>query len=411
MSQQIQEIDINDLVLWTENPRDPIEPDASDQDIAEKAWADEEEKWNLMKLSKEMLSHYDLSELPTVVYHGNKPVIYDGNRRMILAKLKHDCVELTGFDKSKLPSIPKKIPCNVCSKEIAILNVFRKHGDSGSWTPLDRDIFMHKFLLKPKSTFLKLEEATGLISSNPHLNKGFVKTDIFTTEKLKELGFDFDDLDLVSKHTEKESLEILSDISRKVATKVIDTRKMRGQVLEVLEKENRQIINKNSKNIFQKISVVQPVIPQVTISVKKQTPRTKKKAPEFFDGLLYLVKGPVSDLYRDISDLYQHYIKYQNDFSQYFPSLLRMSLRLLVEGAASDVNLPSGKYIQKYFTDAKANLSPDSKTTLYSKNVKEETLLNLLHIGAHNYTAANDLEQTIAMSIIIGKILEISHGR
>jgi hypothetical protein len=270
---------------------------------------------------------------------------------------------------------------------------------------------MHKFLLKPKSTFLKLEEATGLISSNPHLNKGFVKTDIFTTEKLKELGFDFDDLDLVSKHTEKESLEILSDISRKVATKVIDTRKMRGQVLEVLEKENRQIINKNSKNIFQKISVVQPVIPQVTISVKKQTPRTKKKAPEFFDGLLYLVKGPVSDLYRDISDLYQHYIKYQNDFSQYFPSLLRMSLRLLVEGAASDVNLPSGKYIQKYFTDAKANLSPDSKTTLYSKNVKEETLLNLLHIGAHNYTAANDLEQTIAMSIIIGKILEISHGR
>jgi hypothetical protein len=208
------------LALWTENPRDPIDVNATDQDIADKAWKDEHEKWNLLKLAKDMLSHYDLSELPTVVYHGDKPVIYDGNRRMILAKLKHDCVKLDGFDKSKLPSIPRKIPCNVCSKDIAVQNVFRKHGDSGSWSPLDRDLFIHKFMGEAKSVFLKLDEATGLISSNPHLNQGFVKKEIFTNEKLKELGFNFDDHDFKSKYNEQESISILTDISRKVATSI-----------------------------------------------------------------------------------------------------------------------------------------------------------------------------------------------
>jgi len=411
MSQQIQEIEINDLVLWTENPRDPIDSDATDQDIADRAWKDEQEKWTLMKLAKEMLSHYDLSELPTIVYHGKKPVVYDGNRRMILAKLKHDCINLDGFDKSKLPTIPKNIPCNVCSKEIAVQNVFRKHGGSGTWSPLDRDLFINKFMDEPKSTFLKLDEATGLISSNPHLNKGFVRDEIFTNEKLKELGFDFEDNDFKSKYNEKESLAILNDISRKVASKIIDTRKNRGKVLEILEKENRQLITNNSKKPLVKLAVSQQTEPPSTPSAKRQTPRTKKKSPELFDGVLYLKTGQVSDLYRDISDLYLHYMKYKDDFSQYFPSLIRMSMRLLAEAAASDQKTTLGQYLKTDFKTAKSKLDNDTKTTLSTQNVSETSIEQLLHIGAHNYTAANNLEQTIAVSIILGKILEITHGR
>ncbi len=411
MSQQIQEIDINDLVLWTENPRDPIDSEATDQDIADKAWKNEQEKWNLTKLAKEMLSHYDLSELPTVVYHEKKPIVYDGNRRMILAKLKHDCIKLDGFDKSKLPTIPKKIPCNVCSKEIAVQNVFRKHGSSGTWSPLDRDLFISKFMGEPKSIFLKLDEATGLISSNPHLNKVFVRDEIFTIEKLKELGFDFEDNDFKSKYNEKESLSILNDISKKVALKTIDTRKNRGKVLEILEKENRQLITKNSKAPLKKLSLAHTTIAPSLISRKRQAPRTKKKTPELFDGVLYLKTGQVSDLYRDISDLYQHYLKYKDDFSQYFPSLIRMSMRLLAEAAASDLKSTLGQYLKTHFKTAKTKLDTDTKTTLSTQNVRESSIEQLLHIGAHNYTAANNLEQTIAVSIILGKILEISHGR
>lgn len=411
MSQQILEIDINDLVLWTENPRDPIAPEATDQDIADKAWKDEKEKWNLIKLAKEMLSHYDLSELPTIVYYGEKPIVYDGNRRMILAKLKHDCIKLDGFDKSKLPTIPKKIPCNVCSKEIAVLNVFRKHGSSGTWSPLDRDLFINKFMGEPKSTFLKLDEATGLISSNPHLNKGFVRDEIFTNEKLKELGFDFEDNDFISKYNEKESLSILNDISRKIALKTIDTRKNRGNVLGVLDKENRQLITKNSKNPLTKLTVSHTTVVPTATTTKRQAPRTKKKTSELFDGILYLKAGQVSDLYRDISDLYQHYLKYKNDFSQYLPSLIRMSMRLLAEAAASDQTLTLNQYLKTHFKTAKSKLDTDTKTTLSTQNVSESNIEQLLHIGAHNYTAANNLEQTIAVSIILGKILEISHGR
>lgn len=411
MSQQIKEIDINELVLWSENPRDPIDSSVSDQEIADRAWKDVGEKWNLQKLAKDMRTHYDLSELPTVVYLDDKPVVYDGNRRMILAKLKHDCVILDGFDKSKLPSMPRKIPCNVCSKQIAVQNVFRKHGDSGSWSPLDRDLFIHKFMGEPKSIFLKLDEETGLISANPHLNKVFVKNEIFTNEKLKELGFEFAGQELRSKFSKQEAQSILNDISSKVFTKVIDTRKNRGKVFEILDKENRQLITENSGKPLTKVGLIPSPVPAVTQPTKRQAPRTKKRSPEIFDGMLYLKGGQVSDLYRDISDLYQHYMKYKDDFSQYFPSLLRMSMRLLAEAAATDLKISLDVYLKSNFKKAKGTLDSDTKTTLSTQNVTESTIVQLLHVGAHNYSAANNLEQTLAVSIILGKILELSHGK
>jgi hypothetical protein len=410
MSQKIQTIDIADLVLWTENPRDPVDPKAKDQDIANRAWADEHEKWNLLKLAKEMKTHYDLSELPTVVMHGKKPVVYDGNRRMILAKLKHDCVRLEGFDKFKLPEIPKKIPCNVCSEDIGIENVFRKHGDSGSWSPLDRDLFTSKFMQEEKSIFLKLDEATGIISANPQLNKVYVKNEIFTSEKLKELGFEFNDDEFLSKHSKTDSDSILKDISCKIAKKNITTRQNRGKVIEILDKKNRDIIDKDNGNSLKKINLLVGNVQSIQ-PLKRQAARTKKKHAELFNGILYLKAGQVSDLYRDIVDLHTYYQVNKDRFSQYFPSLIRMSLRLLSEAAAADLKKSLDDFIKSNFKAAKSKLDIDSKTTLSTQNVSEGTIIQLLHIGAHNYQAANNLDQTVAVSIILGEILNITHGR
>ncbi|MBI1224384.1 MAG: hypothetical protein GC192_04025 [Bacteroidetes bacterium] len=412
MSQQIVEIDIEKLVLWTENPRDPIDSNADDQAITNKAWQNAEEKWNLLKLAKEMRSHYDLSELPTVVMQNDKPIVYDGNRRMILAKLKHGCVSLEGFDIAVLPEIPKTIPCNVCSKKIAIENVFRKHGDSGSWSPLDRDIFVFKFMGESKSLFLKLDEATGIISSNPHLNKGFVKKEIFNNEKLKDIGLDFKGDKLYSKHTKNETKAILEDISNKVAQKIITTRESRGNVIGVLDKENRVIIENNinnqPKNLHFKTTGI--IIPKE--ETKKRTSRTKKNASVLFNGDLYLKPGTVSDLYRDIVDLYEYYLQNKSYLSQYFPRLIRMALRLLVETASNDSRSSSmEKYVENNFAKAKKELDVDNKTTLSTQNVTESTLVQLLHIGAHNYSATSNIEQTIAISIILGKMLTITHGK
>lgn len=67
MRQEILNIKLEDLVLWTENPRDPITPDSNDQDVANKALQDKDNKWNLSKLVAEMGDFYDFSEIPTVI--------------------------------------------------------------------------------------------------------------------------------------------------------------------------------------------------------------------------------------------------------------------------------------------------------------------------------------------------------
>lgn len=411
MDQEVIYIDIKELILWTENPRDPIDENATDQDIVDRALDDNLSKWTLSKLAKEMGNYYDFSELPTVVYHGKKPVVYDGNRRIILGKIKHGLVKTPNEEDIELPDFPEKIPCNVCTEKIALNNVYRKHIDSGSWLPLERDIFLYKFLGKEKSTFLILEENTGIISAKPKLNQRFVKDEIFKEEILNSMGFSIQNGILFSVHNEQEDLSILSDISGKIERKVITTRKNRGKVIEVLDPSSQQIIdkNKNKKSNRSKINFNKP---KGDIKKPRLSRRTPKKKEEFFGGPLYLRIGEVSNLYRDIVDLYSFYIANKNTLSQTFPGLIRMSLRLLCETAANDnKNKKLEKYLEFYFSDAKKGLNQDVKTTLANQNVTEKSIVQLLHTGAHNYQSSNNMDQTIALSIIIGEILTLTHGR
>lgn len=410
MNQKVEYLKLKDLVLWTENPRDPIDDKAKDQDIVNKAINDKHAKWSLKKLAKEMGDYYDLSELPTVVYHGKKPVVYDGNRRIILGKIKHKFVKVDNdYKTDDLPDIPLEIPCNICSKEIAFQNVYRKHGDSGSWSPLDRDIFLHRFMKQSKSTFLKIEDATGLISANPHMNQGYVKKEILNNEKLNEIGLDLSGEELLSKHNKTQTKKILADLSNKVKDKLITTRKNRGKVYEVLDKENRDTITTNEQN---KLKASAPKFNATkSKTTPKQTPRSKKYVPEIFGGKLYLKAGEPSDIYRDIADLYKIYLDKKHILSPSFPSLIRMSLRLLSESAAKDKGKKIDDYVNTYFTNAKKKLSQDQKTTLSTQNVKKDTLVQLLHVGAHNYSASKNIDQSIAVSIILGAMLNISHGK
>lgn len=65
--QQVEYIPLDDLVLWTENPRDPLDGDYTNDDVIRRATDGRNEKqWQLSKLSKEMGDRFDLSELPTV---------------------------------------------------------------------------------------------------------------------------------------------------------------------------------------------------------------------------------------------------------------------------------------------------------------------------------------------------------
>ena len=219
LKQEIRQIKVKDLHLWSENPRDPVDIKSTYVDIIRRAIDENSDEWNLDKIIKEMGTHYDFSEIPTVVFIEEKPIVFDGNRRIAVLKYLQNrelYSSLTG--KLFLGDGPKElrelldIPCNVCDKNTALTNIERKHVNNGSWGTLQREYFLHQHRGRPKSFFLILEEQTGLISNNPSLNQGFVKDEILTDKNLKEIGFSIQGEELVSNYKDEQQIK---DILRK----------------------------------------------------------------------------------------------------------------------------------------------------------------------------------------------------
>lgn len=415
-SQKIEYINVKDLVLWTENPRDPISSEADNQDIVNRALSARKEKWALATLAKEMGAHFDFSELPTVVYKDGKPIVYDGNRRVILAKIVLNQVD-SPIALPQLPVFPEKIPCNVCAESIAIDNIYRKHANTGSWDPIARDIFLTKFKHEEKTPFLVIDELThGAISSDKTLNQRFVRDELLTSTSLEKLGISVKAGLLQSVHTYDEIMYILKDLFAKIKNGTITTRINRGMVEEVLEPENQNIIRTNKQNKEYK-PVVKPKIEQeqVAVPAKKSsrvTRTVKNPTLALFGKKLSLEKGEVNNLYRDISAIYECYDANKKKFSENFWALIRMSLRLICETASHDKNFSRiDEYIKEYFPKAKKTLNQNEKTALSSYSINEKKLTELLHTGAHNYLASKAEEQTRALSMIIGAMLNLSHGK
>ncbi len=410
--QEIKHIAVKDLVLWTENPRDPISSNSSDQDIADRAIEkDSRKRWSLKGLFSKMGDGYDFSELPTIVYKKGKPIVYDGNRRVLIGKIIHEYV--SGFDTSKYQNFdfPEKIPCNVCNKQTALRNVLRKHAGKGSWDALERDIFLYKHMGEDKSLFLKFEEATKLISSYKKLNQGFVKSEVLTEENLNTLGFFETKSHLTTTHKKEIAEKILSAIAEAIIEKQITTRNNRGDILGILRSTTdiKEIKQDWSKSKSQK----KPFSKKI-----KPTKRVPKKKHKLFGGNKSPIEdGEIGNLYLDLHEMEKMIGK--KDVSDSFPCFIRMGLRLLAEAAGKDKDSKDKKpndcmkgYVQKHFEDAKNRLTHDEQKTLHIQNIHtSKECIDLLQASAHSYTANNNYEQTIALSLLIGKMLEISHGK
>lgn len=418
MSQQIKEIKVKDLVLWTENPRDPIDSTAKDQDVVDRAINDPNAKWELSKLAKEMGDYYDFSELPIVVYKGGKPVVYDGNRRVVLAKIKLGYVKADGFSVI-LPNVPELLPCNVCSDEIALRSIYRKHVQlRNTWQPLERDIFAHKYLGEEKSTFLRFDECTGgLVTNHPELNQGFVRKEILTDSILSRMGFEFEGNKLMTRHSDEEVWTLLDDIYQKVKNKLITTRVNRGNPLLVLDQRSKEIIESNKQKPFHSYNLPtkksEQIMVEASISpLQRKTPIMRKNKQIFFGEKLILKSGDVNNLYSDILSLYNYVDGNTKSFSPKIYAIFRMSLRLLCETAAHDLGFERfDEYIKKYYPLAKKELSQDVKTFLHEQNIAQETLPQLFHTGAHNYQSSISSEKAMGISIILGAMLKESHGK
>lgn len=418
MGQEIQYIKIKDLVLWTENPRDPIDSSANDQDVVNRAIKDPNSKWDLNKLAKEMGEYYDFSELPIVVFKNNKPVVFDGNRRVILAKIKLSYVKVDNVSVN-LPEVPHTLPCNVCSEDVALKSIYRKHVLlRNTWQPLERDIFASKYLGEEKSTFLRLDEATGgFITKHPEMNQGFVRKEILTDNILEQMGFELTGDQLQTRHSNDEVCTLLDDLSQKVKDKQITTRVNRGNPISVLDQRSKDIIEGNKQNTLQVYTPpkkeADPVCNDIAVTqIKRKTPITKKRKQVFFGEKLILKSGDVNDLYRDISSLYDFVDCNKQTFSPKIYAIFRMSLRLLCETAAHDLNFERfDEYVKKFFPLAKKQLSHDIKTFLSEQNISESTLPQLFHTGAHNYQSSVSADKAMGISIILGAMLKESHGK
>ena len=410
-NQKIERIPLEKLILWSENPRDDISTNSSNEDIIKLALDDKSEHWKLKKLAKEMGDYYDYSELPIVVFKNEKPVVYDGNCRIILAMLKMNIFPNIHVN-FQLPEIPSEIPCNVCPEEIALQSILRKHTNNGSWKELERDKFLFKFMNRIKTVFLIIDDATSIISNNSEMNQRFVKDEVFSNDNLKKMGFLIENNQFKSQHNKENTKKILDAIVDSVISKKITTRTSRGDIISTFEDNIKHIINNDKNNNYSVIKLGANKINNNQPEMHLRS-RTKEEKKQLFGRKIILQKGLVNDLYRDILvlyDFFQDALK-RKQISTSFIGLIRMSLRLLVETAAVSCKYSKvDQYIEEYFVKAKNKLSDDMKTYLYSNNVKDNTIISLLHIGAHNYISSLSIEQAIAISIIIGEMLEISHG-
>lgn len=107
--------------------------------------------------------------------------------------------------------------------------------------------------------------------------------------------------------------------------------------------------------------------------------------------------------------------------SQSFIAVFRMGLRLLAEtataeGVGEEKTPHLSMYVKKYAAKAKKNLrnradGQDIVTYLDTQAVTPDSMIKMLQSGAHGYTSTNNREQAIALSILLGQMLILSHGR
>lgn len=410
--QEIKEIEVKKLHLWSENPRDPINVENTDYEILKRAIVENPSKWSLQKLINEMGSHYDLSEIPTVVNEGGKYIVYDGNRRIAVLKYLQNeklYASLGGglFFKLEPRELREltKIPCNVCDKETALTNIERKHSNNGSWGILEREYFLHIHRGYPKSTFLRIDEQTSLITNNPSLNKRFVKEEILTKKNLNKIGFDVDqNQGIISNYSENDAEEIIEKIPSLINDKHITTRENRGELKNSLLEKYPDLKEKITSFDTSKKENVLNIEGSFIAKTVRKTPKTKMPN-ELFGRTLALKSGQVNDLYRALVDI--DMTTKEDDTVLPF---IGMALRLLIEVAARVHNpdYSDDQVAKKFLKEAKKNLGQVDKNEIsltsdwLSDNLNLEGILNKYAHGNIPYTR----EGILKTSKIVADILE-----
>ena len=448
--QKVKELSISRLVLWSENPRDPL-PDRKigreNDRIIRRAIEDVDKSWKLLSLLKTMGEMYDSSDLPIVVMKDGHPIVYDGNRRVILAMIKHNEKylkllpssarrKLEGFD------VDKKLYCDVCTEATALKLIIRKHADSGSWKPIQQGLFRMRYMGESPSILLQINSLTdGAIEKSKMLNQRFVEEEVFIKGHLESLGISVEGDSIKSAYTKEELVSILRDIFKLIEERDISTRKRPalGKLPSSLSERSQALCSskKDQPRVYtEKYVPIEPApieegAREEKTVPKKRTRRVEEDETPLFGKVLCLRSGSVNNLYKEIEELdlliSKSIKKSEKNKSQRkgvtvnAHVVTRMALRLLCETALKDLGMNKlAEYLSEYFEEARKSLSGKERKLL-SNNLSKvdpkaahnhEQLLSLLQDSAHTYDeSARNYKQTIAMSVLVGAILSCSHGK
>jgi hypothetical protein len=84
---------------------------------------------------------------------------------------------------------------------------------------------------------------------------------------------------------------------------------------------------------------------------------------------------------------------------------------MLAETASREIEKEQKDYLIDNFDQAKKKLDQNTKTSLANQSVEKGKIVQLLQTGAHEYINSRNEEQALALSVILGAILGITHGR
>jgi hypothetical protein len=419
MSYEEKVIKVTRITLDQENPRFP--PVNSQREAIDAMLQDQGEK--IIKLAQDIYQNgINPSSRPILFKDGKKLIDGDGNRRITVLKILETPSLADSHPKiktkieailKKFGSIPNEVSCVIFEdRESARHWISINHGGQQegrgqiNWDAEQTS----RFERKPSIGLEALDQLThkGLITDDEkkQINKstldrllGYkdVKTQLSITKKGDHFSF--------GKLGHLKSTVL--NLRNKTVDEVYTATKGKQFVEEALAASTSNDNDGDAGN-----SNAPDNEPKANDSNKgNRSRRTQNPGLTVFGGKRSLKTGHVNNLYRDIESLYQFYLRDKKALSADFIVLFRMSLRLLAETASKEQNKDLKDYLIEYFEEAKKSLNQDAKTSLSNQSVHKSSIVKLFHTGAHDYTNSRNEEQALAMSIILGAILNITHGK
>jgi hypothetical protein len=418
MKHHEQTIKVTDLHLDQENPRFP--PVNSQREAIDAMLADQGEK--IITLALDIFQNGLNPSAKLIIFReGAHFVDGDGNRRLTALKILETPSLADAFPKIqkridtvlKHPGVaPTEVGCVVFSDRNAAKHwISINHGGEQegrgqiTWNPEQKDRFerkpsiglealdllTHKNLLTPSDKSLVNKSTLDRLLSYKE-----VKSDLSIFKKGDH--FAFGNID----HLQKTVLNLRG----KTVDEVYTATKGKKFVQEAIASPGATPANTGGNS-----ATGSGNSPDGGPGQGSRSRRIKKPSLPVFGGKLFLKTGHVNNLYRDVESLHDFYQTERSRLSADFIVIIRMSLRMLAETAARDTKKDLKDYLTEHFDAAKKSLDQNAKTTLSNQNVSKDSIAKLFHTGAHDYHNSKNEEQALALSIILGAMLTLSHGK